>query len=186
MGTVCIDSEIVAVTNGSLYNIHSGSNCYVTFDVVPATRETPIAAGTPLLVVPENGKVAMLTLGNKDASIDGTEVNSNGFVGMVTGGTQRLIDNSAGNCILVNANGKLQAVGTNTYLTPEHAYIDLTGIVSSSAPTRRRLVIGRQDMPTDNETVGAEQSKTRKVVENGTLYIIKNGVRYNALGQIAD
>ncbi len=40
---------------------------------------------------------------------------------------------------------------------------------------------------TDNalENVNAEAVKAQKVIENGQLYIIKNGVKYNALGAIA-
>ena len=38
-------------------------------------------------------------------------------------------------------------------------------------------------MPTALENV-QEAAQSTKVIENGVLYIIKNGVRYNAQGQI--
>ena len=64
--------------------------------------------------------------------------------------------------------------------------IDRNQITPAMAPanTRARL-IDVQKMPTGVDEIGQEfKAKSQKVLENGVLYIIKNGVRYNAQGQM--
>ena len=63
---------------------------------------------------------------------------------------------------------------------PAHkAYIDLSGV--SSAPRRLRFVF---DATTDVETITNDQlPMTNKVLRDGRLIIIRNGVEYNANGQ---
>ncbi|MCM1034784.1 MAG: hypothetical protein NC038_07825 [Paludibacter sp.] len=45
-----------------------------------------------------------------------------------------------------------------------------------------KIVIGTDDTAVEN--VMTEANKATKVIENGQLYIIKNGVKYNALGTV--
>lgn len=50
------------------------------------------------------------------------------------------------------------------------------------AGVRRRIVLGNQQVTGIEDVV--EQNQSTKVLENGHLFIIKNGVKYNAQGQI--
>lgn len=63
--------------------------------------------------------------------------------------------------------------------------IDRAQITPAMAPanTRARLV-NASKMPTDVESIQSSAIGSQKVIENGVLYIMKNGVRYNAQGQI--
>lgn len=63
--------------------------------------------------------------------------------------------------------------------------IDRNQITSAMAPahTRARLVDASK-MPTDVESIQSSAIGSQKIIENGVLYIMKNGVRYNAQGQI--
>ncbi len=70
-----------------------------------------------------------------------------------------------------------------TTLKAHKAYVQFNGSVSS-APKRMRLVFPQEQMPTGLEETNATD-KARKVMENGTLYIIRDGVRYYTTGQIA-
>ena len=60
-----------------------------------------------------------------------------------------------------------------------------TGSINS--PVRRGMAAvfyEPADIPADAENAQSDNNLNTKVVENGRLVIIKNGVRYNALGQI--
>ena len=55
---------------------------------------------------------------------------------------------------------------------------------SNSAPKRLRFVFNQEQTATGMENVQSDKVQCTKVLENGVLYIIKNGVRYDAQGQI--
>jgi hypothetical protein len=64
---------------------------------------------------------------------------------------------------------------------PAHkAYLINSG---SSAPKRMRFIFNNEQQATGMENA-AEALKSEKRIENGQLIIIKNGVRYNAQGQV--
>ena len=84
--------------------------------------------------------------------------------------------------------------GTNEYgvgfykingnqLKAHKAYVKYVGGGSNPAPKRMRFVFNETNTATgiDNTEAAIE---TQKVLENGVLYIIKNGVRYNVQGQM--
>lgn len=63
--------------------------------------------------------------------------------------------------------------------------IDRNQITPSMAPDRTRArLIDVQKMPTGVENVQGNKVQCTKVMVNGELHIIKNGVRYNAQGQM--
>ena len=84
------------------------------------------------------------------------------------------------NCYVLSCENNL--VGFYHYtagnLNAHKAYIIYSG--SNQAPRRLRFVF---DQATGVENVQGNVQST-KVIENGVLYIIKNGVKYNAQGQI--
>ena len=69
--------------------------------------------------------------------------------------------------------------GTN--LNPHKAYVVFSG--SNQAPRRMPFIFEQENTATGVENVQGNVQST-KVIENGVLYIIKNGVRYNAQGQV--
>ena len=73
-------------------------------------------------------------------------------------------------------------------LTAHKAYIDLDNLPggANNAPRRLRFVFSEEKVATgvENTDASAKIGGSEKVIENGVLYIIKNGVRYNAQGQI--
>ena len=58
-------------------------------------------------------------------------------------------------------------------------YVSTPG--QGNAPRRMRFVY---NTPTDITNVQGDKVQSTKVLENGQLIIIKNGVRYNAQGQV--
>lgn len=73
-------------------------------------------------------------------------------------------------------------------LTAHKAYIDLDNLPggANNAPRRLRFVFSEEKVATgvENTDASAKIGGSEKVIENGVLYIIKNGVRYDAQGQI--
>ena len=73
-------------------------------------------------------------------------------------------------------------------LTAHKAYIDLDNLPggANNAPRRLRFVFSEEQTATgvENTDASAKIGGSEKVIENGVLYIIKNGVRYDAQGQI--
>ena len=88
-----------------------------------------------------------------------------------------------GTCYVLS--GGSNGVGFYLYQAPNvlkahKAYIDLDGSGAAQAPKHLRFIF---ESAQGVENVHGEQTST-KVVENGVLYIIKSGVKYNAQGQI--
>ena len=66
-------------------------------------------------------------------------------------------------------------------LKAHKAYVIYNG---SAAPKRMRFVFNQEQTATGVESVRSSAISSQKLIENGQLIIIKNGVRYNAQGQI--
>lgn len=65
-------------------------------------------------------------------------------------------------------------------LRAHKAYVIFAG-GSNNAPKKMRFVYGQA---TGIENTSAKVGESEKILENGQLFIIKNGVKYNAMGQI--
>ena len=83
--------------------------------------------------------------------------------------------------------------GTNEYgvgfyhpnsdnLKAHKAYVPMTG--SNNAPRRLRFVFNEEKVATGMDNVQGDNVQSTKVVRDGQLVIIRNGVEYNAAGQI--
>ena len=77
--------------------------------------------------------------------------------------------------------------GANDYVDANRAYLtDLTPMPSSPAPGRRRVNIPvHNDAPASLNTVDTQDAQAVKMMQNGVIYIQKNGYLYNIQGQIA-
>jgi hypothetical protein len=70
-----------------------------------------------------------------------------------------------------------------TMLKAHKAYVIYNGS-QNFAPKRMRFVFNNEQTATGVENVQGDNVQSTKVIENGVLYIIRDGVRYNAQGQI--
>ena len=74
---------------------------------------------------------------------------------------------------------------TGAYIPSNKAYLDLSGSGLGMAPKRFRVQVGPAQTPTGVEEVSDQPSViSRKLIENGQLVIIRDGVKYNVQGQI--
>ena len=88
------------------------------------------------------------------------------------------------NCyVLSGKNGVGFYLYNGANLNPHKAYVIFSG---SFAPQRMRFIFEEEQNTTAVDNAEAENTQTIKVIENGALYIIKDGVRYNAQGQIVE
>ena len=103
-------------------------------------------------------------------------------------GAQTELNFNGGHLFLM-ANNTLMWPNTNNPLKPFRAYFTVNVDAGQSAgmPVRRGMpahIGGPAQIPTGVENVQGDNVQSTKVVENGVLYIIKNGVKYNAQGQV--
>ena len=136
--------------------------------VADAGQTIPAGAGVIL-----KASVTPFTLALSDA--DAVSVEGNRLEGSDTS-----IDTPDNCYVLAGNNG----VGFYHYsaamLNPHKAYIIYTPNSGNQAPRRLRFAF---ETATGVENVQGDNVQSTKVIENGVLYIIKNGVKYNVQGQ---
>lgn len=76
--------------------------------------------------------------------------------------------------------------GDNSYLAANRAYIHMPEVpVANAAPGRRLLIIGANNAPTAIENVAVENVEgAKKMMIDGQLIIVRDGVMYNAQGAV--
>ena len=81
-------------------------------------------------------------------------------------------------------NNKLYLVdNTSVTIAPNRAYINMDAISPiAPAPGRIRRVIATYNQATGIEDASATFGGSEKIFENGVLYILRDGVKYNATG----
>ena len=153
---------------------------------------TMIAEGTQ--VIPANTAVILRKTGSADPVVlnptaeNGVSVNpdDNSLKGVdVATPVTDITGLTTTNCYVLS--GSVQhGVGfyrINTDNLKAHkAYVKFTG-TPNNAPKKMRFVFNQEQVVTDIDNANAD-IKAEKRIENGVLYIIKNGVRYNVQGQI--
>ncbi|MBQ4395538.1 MAG: hypothetical protein II825_09640, partial [Paludibacteraceae bacterium] len=141
---------------------------------------TSIYQGTPYLIKPVanvvNPTFANVTFTVSDASTAATGGTAADFIGTFI---KKTIPASTQNLYL-QANNILQYSQSDVTIKGTRAYFHLTGS-GSAAVVRPRIVLNGQVL-TDIELVNGEPQVNGKFIENGQLIILRDGVRYNALG----
>lgn len=99
-----------------------------------------------------------------------------------------LVSNVVMSCTCYVLSGGSNGVGFYTYaadkmLKAHKAYAVINAGIAY-APKKLRFVFNQEQTTTDIEGIQPSEVRSQKVIENGVLYIIKNGVRYNAQGQV--
>ena len=153
---------------------------------------TKIAEGTQ--VIPANTAVILRKSGSADPVVltpteeNGVSVNpdDNSLEGVDAETAITSIDGlTTTNCYVLS--------GTNEYgvgfyrinsdnLKAHKAYVKYAGL-QNNAPKRMRFVFNQEQTATSIDNTNAVV-ESQKILENGVLYIIRDGVRYNAQGQL--
>ena len=83
--------------------------------------------------------------------------------------------------LLLLANNQLAYPQQDRTLKGFRAYFQING-GTNAAPIRRANIITPNNAPTEISLVNDETANIQKLIEDGQLIIIKNGLRYNAMG----
>ncbi|MBP5477710.1 MAG: leucine-rich repeat domain-containing protein [Paludibacteraceae bacterium] len=145
-----------------------------------------IEAGKPYLIRWASGEnITSMVFSNVQVTAhEGSEVKPEGDVAFI--GTLDVTDLPENeNYLFVGANNTLYYSDGTADMKAFRAYfrVDAAGGGGSMAPARFNIL---PKLPTGTDNVRTGSIQVEKVMENGVLYIIKNGVRYNAQGRIVE
>ncbi len=176
-GTICLPYGSSDYTGAEFYEVSSveyGKGLWL--DQLAAG--TALAAGKPYIFRATAEKLAVVYKGEKkDSPIDGV----NGLTGTFT--------DIAANSTLVGhyiiALNQIWVANDKNTLPAYRAYInaeDVPTTAQAQLPGRRRVCMG-ENAATGLDNITNGENNTIKVIENGQLFIIRNGEKYNIQGQ---
>ena len=171
-GTICLPFGSTNYTGATFYEFVGSETGKVYLGSV-----TTLVAGTPYIFLASATEVAVYG----DGTTAATPESKNGLVGTFTNDTEVAI----GNYILKD--NAICEVAATCWVNAYRAYIVMSGVptgVPQQMPGRRYIGM---DVQGENVETGVEDLFTTdapvKVIENGQLIIIRDGVKYNVQGQ---
>ncbi len=170
-GTICLPRAAASYEGANMFRLvdKTATNGVIIEEV------NGMAAGVPYIFFPTSDEVRVTMTGNKEAA-----KTANGLVGRLTALTLTPSDNH-----YILAYNKIWQVDEPIEVPANRAYIDMSAINAlSPAAGKKRYVIQGTSTVTALEDREANSLQNAKVLRNGTLYILKNGVLYNAQGQL--
>lgn len=179
-GTICLPRASEATEGATFYRavgkILDGST---PTDVV-IEEVASLEARVPYIFESSASKISVTMTGAQELA----PASANGLIGSFV--LAPIADNE-NYYILLNNELKKQNGGTNL-VGANRAYFDLSAmsVYDPSEPQqgpRRRMGVQAPMMPTSLDPIQENKVQSTKVIENGVLYIIRNGVKYNARGQ---
>jgi hypothetical protein len=195
-----MDADQIAASSLNGVEIYEFVDADVTNDelyLYTSEEKHEIVAGRPYLVkfsaASQLDDLDFVNVTINNANLDDQAVTIKGvtfkgtFQPIVLGAQEGL--NFNGGHLFLMTNNTLMWPNTDNPLKPFRAYFTVNVDAGQSAgmPVRRGMpahIGGPAQIPTGVENVQGDNVQSTKVVENGVLYIIKNGVKYNAQGQI--
>ena len=181
-GTICLPGQANRMSGAIFYELAGRDIKFAYLDEV-----TELKAGTPYIFYATSNT---LTVTYDGTTADDAKENVNGMYGTFTkiidtktsGSAQNILE---GNYVVYN--NELLLCGTGCGLYEYRAYVNVDEIptnVPAAAPGRRRVSMGVQgeNTTTDFENITNGENNTIKVIENGQLFIIRNGEKFNAQG----
>ncbi len=143
---------------------------------------TELTAGVPYFFrfMDDGANLSMLSFA--DVTVATATAGSVTHNGVTLIGTLSQVSVSGSGKLYLAANNELHWSSSAKTINPFRAYFSVAGL-PAGAPPRARIV-EREAVATDIESAQTSAISSQKVIENGQLYIIRNGVRYNAAGQV--
>lgn len=170
-GTICLPRAAAAYEGATMFRLADKT----IDDGVIIEEVNAMEAGVPYIFYPTANEVRVTMTGNK------SDVQpANGLIGRLTDLTLTPNDNH-----YILAYNKIWQVDESIKVPANRAYIDMSAINAiAPAPGRKRFVIKGTNTATALEEMEVNTLQNAKVLRDGTLYIIKNGVQYNVQGQV--
>ncbi len=194
-GTLCPKQNVEFVNGATFYQIayleeQNGMPYNMVFDEINGTSLT---AGKPYFFIASAEAIKGSKVGE---ALTAAEPGQNGFYGYIGDASWELpyvadYGPTSDNTYVIYNNSVVRINQSSTMIRSERCYIN----ISPSEPTRasvpqnaaRRRVtmsVHNTNVATGLDNVQNNNVQCTKVIENGVLYVIKNGTKYNAQGQI--
>ena len=184
LNTLCYPYQIDSYTGATFYTMlyKAGGTAAEPAEIYLQEHVGALEAGKPYFYVPEGTELVCNYSGEYTAAGN----DGNGTYGVYADMT----DVTPG--MYVTYNNLFTKAGSNVKLREYRAYVDMSEVSAdpqgpSYVPGRRVLRVSNANAPssaTGMDHVQRDDVQCTKVIENGVLYIIKNGAKYNAQGQM--
>ena len=184
LNTLCYPYQIDSYTGATFYTMlyKAGGTAAEPAEIYLQEHVGALEAGKPYFYVPEGSELVCNYSGEYTAAGN----DGNGTYGVYTDMT----DVTPG--MYVTYNNVFTKAGSNVKLREYRAYVNMDEVSADAqgpayVPGRRVLRISNANAPqspTGIENASATLGESEKILENGVLYIIKNGAKYNAQGQM--
>lgn len=170
-GTICLPRASASVSGATLYSIVDKDATGIIIEQVDAME-----AGTPYIFQATDDELRVAMTGAEAAVQE-----ANGLVGFLGDGTTAVPQND--NCYVIASN-QLHLVDSEVTIATNRAYIDMDAINPiAPAPGRQRRVVKLADSEQVVTAVSNVTNATcQKVMENGRLLIVRDGVKYTVQG----
>lgn len=185
--TLCLPFDLTAeqIANSSLagaeilgFNDVTKNGDELELDFEPVTE---ITAGVPYFFRYTTAGDNLSSLSFADITYSTADAQSIAYSGVTLYGTLTMEQVSGDDKLYLAANNELHYSSTTKDIYPFRAYFSVAG-GANSAPKAR--IVTRTNTTTGMDNVLNDKVQSAKVLENGHLFILKNGVKYNAQGQV--
>ena len=167
-GTICLSRAAATIEGATMYRIVGGN----ASEGITIEEVASMEAGKPYIFQASADQITVTMTGAR-ADVQ----NANGLIGNLGDET----DVPKGKYVL--SNNLLYLVDSDVTIAPNRAYIDMDAITPvAPAQGAKRRVIATYNQATGIEDASATFVGPEKIFENGVLYILRDGVKYNATG----
>lgn len=169
-GTICLPRASSVIDGATIYRIVGGN----ASEGITIEEVASMEAGKPYIFQASADQITVTMTGAR-ADVQ----TANGLIGNL-GATAMDVPTDA----YVLKNNQLYLVNSAVTIAPNRAYIDMDAITPvTPAQGAKRRVIATYSQTTDLDNVSPNFDGSEKIIENGVLYIIRDGKKYNAQGQ---
>jgi hypothetical protein len=177
-GTICLPHASTSFSGANFYEVSSlDPTKGLWLDEIE--KGTQLVAGKPYVF---EATASTIKVTYTDAAKSAPEAGVNGLTGT-------FFDIAAGGVLVNNyiiANDAVWVANANNTLPANRAYINAAQVPAkqqAEIPGRRRVCMG-ENATTGLDQIVAPAGQAVKVIENGQLIIIRDGVKYNVQGQV--
>ena len=167
-GTICLSRAAATIEGATMYRIVGGN----ASEGITIEEVASMEAGKPYIFQASADQITVTMTGARADVQD-----ANGLIGNL--GDETVVPEGK----YVLSNNLLYKVNSDVTIAPNRAYIDMDAITPvAPAQGAKRRVIATYNQATGIEDVSATFVGPEKIFENGVLYILRDGVKYNATG----
>ena len=176
-GTICLAKKAVSVTGATLYSIF-GKDADTPTELYLVAESAPFEAGRPYIY--KASATSIVT------NLEGFSTSAGSYKGLYGTFEESLsVVSTNENPLYILSNNTVVKAGTGCTIGNGRAYIKMKEVDVTdepSAPSAIRFDL-EENNATDIDAIEASK-KAVKFIENGQMYILRNGVKYDATGRV--